>query len=493
MDELTTRAALGVFVVATSLSACGSDQGTEVGTLHDDVALRSEVKPSAPAALTVELTESRRLRPPVSGTDPLRSLLIKDPSIVSRFPLSRVFDALRVTAVDNGRTLAPSETNLTVFRRWWATFARATGTTVGCDSPSVDPEAYGLASKCPRGVEAAYFDGVADPLAPDAARGFRPIAIVNRFDLAAPDGSTCGEYRVSYTITGTLPREEGYVMFAFSMPNPRPALGVDGCIHVARWWQALTNDPDVASRAEKIEAFFFTGSISQPAVVNAANLGLVPTGSVKPRRGQIEYNAQLDRVEWHLREWRLRTECAAFSTTPSSCILRFEHIPAPANPAEELLAGTHSRSAEFLDEFVAQVPSLLAKDVNEIQMTTSDRFNQYESSSDPGGRGSPSSDVRFKSLAGSSTREAIKATLDEMGSSLTVDNVLDRATSQTCGGCHRVANNVDLGGGLTWPASNFFTHIPRSSAISEALSRVFLPYRVSRLEGYINARRGLEP
>ncbi|MBS2011413.1 MAG: hypothetical protein JST00_00765 [Deltaproteobacteria bacterium] len=443
--------------------------------------------PSAPAPSETIGSTSQAL---VSNTDVFKSLLVRDGAIVSAFSLQRVFGRLlqtTATALRPGESLDPGETDLVVFRRWWATFGRATPTTLGCDSPGIDPEGYGLAGKCPRTFEANLFVTNNPFLSTSPARVV-PIALVNRFDLTPSSGATCGEARIVYQIVGAAlgARGRGTLNFAAAVPNPRPSAGLDGCLPVARFWQSLSDDPDVASRKAKLEAFFFTGSAEIPAIVDARNFGFVGTDGVAAiagRPGQVEFDGALENDrEWHLREHRLRAACP----TSTTCQLQFEHIVAPANPAEELFAGTHPKAASFRAELVTQVSRLARPSLDTITMTTSSEFNQYESSSEAGG-GIPSSDVRFKGVADGAMRTAIATELTRLGSPLTVDNILDRATTQTCGGCHRQSNNVNLGGGLVWPASNGFTHI-QSGQVSPALVNVFLPRRKQILEAFINRR-----
>lgn len=88
----------------------------------------------------------------------------------------------------------------------------------------------------------------------------------------------------------------------------------------------------------------------------------------------------------------------------------------------------------------------------------------------------------------STRRNAIQAKLTAIGSTLTVNNILDRATTQTCGGCHQLSNGAPLGGGLTWPSSGFFVHVDESGFLSQALTGTFLPHRKTVLEKFINDR-----
>ncbi len=110
-------------------------------------------------------------------------------------------------------------------------------------------------------------------------------------------------------------------------------------------------------------------------------------------------------------------------------------------------------------------------------------FNEFESVSQQ-------SAVLYSTpgVAVASVRNSIKQKLTSIGSTLTVNNVLDRATTQTCAGCHQVSNGAALGGGLTWPSSATFVHVDEQSNLSPALTTTFLPKRKSVLEAFINDR-----
>jgi hypothetical protein len=271
------------------------------------------------------------------------------------------------------------------------------------------------------------------------------------------------------------------LIFEAVLPNPTPALGVDACLPVAEFWQSLTNDASAASRAAKLERFFYTGGAVPgfAPVVRAAHYGLLNEGvaSLRGRLGQIRTNMFVDFAEWHLREYKLRTTCP----TATTCTLAFEHRPVKANPAEQLFAGTHAQSANFRTAFTAQIRRLIAPDVNRIAMTTSDTFNTFESSAETG-------DIIYRNFDNAAMRTAIQTELTRLNSRLTVDNVLDRASTQTCGGCHQLSNGQALGGGLRWPASGFFVHIDEGGNLSPALAGTFLPARLRTLEAFINAR-----
>jgi hypothetical protein len=159
--------------------------------------------------------------------------------------------------------------------------------------------------------------------------------------------------------------------------------------------------------------------------------------------------------------------------------------PVAANPADELVAGTHPRAAAFADALAAQVDALAAPRVAELSLAIDPIFDELESVSMPG-----TATVRYRARAAVALRVALQRQLTATGSSLTTSNLLDRATTQTCAGCHDVSSNADLGGGLFWPPSNGFTHVDERGTLSPALTDVFLPHRAAVLERFINDRCG---
>ena len=448
-STLTWSLALGG-LCAGGLVACGGVEG--------------EVAPEATEAA-------------VTGTQTNRSLVVTDAAILSRFSFTRTMDAVRRSAVSAPQALDGAETRLAVYQRWMRSFDVGTD---GCDRASIDPNDYGLV--CPRLPEAQL--ATINPFAATARVQFVPVGLFNRFDLMPSDGSTCGEHRIVYAMrlnAGAPFGGRAFIIFEAALPNPNPQLGVDGCLPVAEFWQQLTNDNDVTSRATKLENFYFNGTAIPGfgAVVQARNYGLrTDTGAaLGGRAGQIRTNFFIDNRQWHLREFKLQTDCP----TDTTCTLDFDHMTVKVNPAEELFAGTHPRSPAFLSAMPSQVSRLISTDVNTIGMNVNNNFNEFESVSQAG-------NVVYRSVASTSMRSAIQAELTRLSSTLTVDNVLDRATTQTCAGCHQVSNGQNLGGGLVWPGSRGFVHIDEQSRLSLALSTQFLPHRLRVLEDFITAR-----
>jgi hypothetical protein len=130
-------------------------------------------------------------------------------------------------------------------------------------------------------------------------------------------------------------------------------------------------------------------------------------------------------------------------------------------------------------------------------MATPDVFNSAQSQAS----GTTASEMRYPdhfTTAASPLRTAIQTELTAAGSTLTPDDVVKRAQTQTCAGCHRLSNSVSLGGGLTWPASLGFTHVTERETetvggqvryrISDTLVDQLLPARKVIFEEYLNNR-----
>ena len=414
---------------------------------------------------------------PVGNTAFNPSLVVNDPTTLARFGFARVMGQVLTTANISG-----SQTARTLYQQWMRTFG-ASPATGDCDDPTIDPEHYGLA--CPRQPEAKL--ATVDPFLPGGgAIEFVPLGLFNRFDLAPADGSNCGEYRIVFGMQSRTPSIAGRALIIFegALPNPTPSAGIDACLPVARFWQALSTDTSATSRADKLERFYFDGTAVPgfPPVVAAHSYGLALGATAAHGAGQVRTNFFIDSIEWQLREFKLRRTCTD-SADPATCRLAFAHVTVKANPGEELFAGFHPKSASFRSQFVAQVSRLVGASVNALSIAPGDQFNEYESVSSR-------ADVNYNNVATTPVMGDVETKLRQLGSSLTSFDILNRATTQTCAGCHQQSSNVPLGGGLIWPASLEFTHIDENHRLSPALTTAFLPRRRIILEAFINARCG---
>lgn len=409
----------------------------------------------------------------VSGTDVLKSLAVTDPAILAKFSFDRVMNQL-LTSADVSKT----ETSTKVFKRWMSTFASTTAPG-DCNDPGIDPNKYGL--RCPRPAEAQL--ATVDPFATTSKVTWKPIGLFNRFDLAPASGANCGEYRIVYamqTSSGAPVFGRAFIIFEAALANPKPKLGLKGCFPVAKFWQGLSGDT-LANRTDKLDKFYFTGTAiaGVAPVVKAAHYGL-STNAGGPTSGQIRTNFFVNLREWHLREFKTKRTCADASKA-STCELAMAHVTVKTNPANELFSGTHANSAAYRTELSSRLGTLLSTDANSIGLAVTDRFNEFESVE-------AGNNVVYSSHADATMHSAIQSKLTTLNSKLTVNNVLDRATTQTCAGCHLFSSGKSLGGGTTWPASLGFVQIDEASNLSSALTGTFLPQRKTVLEKFINDR-----
>lgn len=394
---------------------------------------------------------------PVPTLDTTRSLMVTDPTALANFSFQRVMNAVATSG-------HATNTPLAMYQAWMATFAN-------CSDPKIDPNGYGI--RCPR-IESTL--GAINPFQPTGPH-FTPVALANRFDLAPRSGADCGEYRVVFALQGGNGR--AFIIFEGRLPNPTPASGIAGCAPVADFWAQLSTDPSATSRASKLDNFYFTGLPGFEPVVAASHYGLANSITANTRnKGQIRTNMFVQNQQWQLREFQLSKPCAA----NASCTLSVEHVTAKVNPANELFTGTHANAPAFQSAFLTQIPALSAGTAATIGMTNGNNFNEFESVS------SGSTDVLYANFTQASFQAQIAAQL--IGSTLTVQNILDRATTQTCAGCHQLSSGLhaQLGGGVVWPSSLGFVQINESSQLSPALTTSFLPQRSTVLTAFLRAQ-----
>src|SRR6202044_2767449 len=97
--------------------------------------------------------------------------------------------------------------------------------------------------------------------------------------------------------------------------------------------------------------------------------------------------------------------------------------------------------------------------------------------------GDPTS-VEYSTAAEASLTTRVTTKLADLKSTLTATDIYNRATTQTCGGCHEVSNNVSLGGGLIWPSSGIFVQVDEGGNQSIAEAGTFIPHREDVLANF---------
>ncbi|HVY25487.1 MAG TPA: hypothetical protein VHB79_03010 [Polyangiaceae bacterium] len=424
------------------------------------------------------------------SVDVRRSLVVTEQTILSRFSLERVLGQL---ASQSG---APGLTATALFQQWWDTQNPQPGSYAGphCDDvvdAGGNPALNGYPYLCRAGAEGAQAS--CDPFGAGSSCAYIPIGLFNRFDQAPENGAHCGEYRVVYAkqsgISSTSDRN--LLIFEAAMPNPHPQQGIKGCKQITDVWGDLSKVSSLSARADALEAFYFNGHGIIPPVISIGNFGDNALGVGQVRTNQFSNTT----TGWSLREFKLLRTCNGGSCTA----MRFTPVTDKNNAFGGLFApdsGLANASA-FRGFFPSQVSNLLGASVPALDIAMPNTFNSGQSQAS----GTTAAEMKYleQLTANPSTlRTDIQTQLTTLGSSLLPDEIVLRAQALSCAGCHRLNNNVAIGGGLTWPASLGFTHVTERETevvdgetrflLSPALLDVFLPARKAIFEEFLNNR-----
>jgi len=435
--------------------------------------------------------DSNISEPLVTAVDIRRSLVVTDVSILDGFSLERVLGQL---VAQSG---VPGLTPKKLFQQWWDIFNPKPGLGLGphCDDrvdATLGPVLNGFPFTC-RPAPSEGAQASCDPFAAGSACAYIPIGLFNRFDLAPENGAYCGEYRIVYAKESgvLLSDDRNLVIFEAAMPNPLPLLGLEGCRPVAQFWANLTNISDPGARARLLEGFYFNGLLgvpSFPPVVHVANYGDNAAGRGQVRSNQFS-NFTNPRM-WSLREFKLKRSCGLLGCSA----MRMNPVTVKNNPYGPLFdpALVHASASAFQTFFPGQLGNLSGTTLSTINFEVPDSYNTAQSQAS----GTENNYVtQFGELPGA-LRNALVTALASAGSTLTPDSLVARAQAVSCAGCHRLSNNAELGGGVTWPASLGFTHVTERETemvdgetrylLSDALVEQFLPHRKEVLDEYLN-------
>jgi hypothetical protein len=416
--------------------------------------------------------------------DPRRSLVVTEKKILARFSFERVMNQLVAQSGVEGLTA------LELFNQWWDTQNPPPGLPSG-------PNCKGTLNGFPYDCRPAPAEGVqagTDPFTPGTNDdAYLPIGLFNRFDLAPADGAHCGEYRIVYAKrsgieTGT---QRNLLIFEAILPNPHPQQELEGCKEIVDFWAELSKTNDINQRADDLERLYFQGLEDVEPVVHVNHYGDNPNQAGQVRTNQFMQN---NPFVWSLREFKLKRTCSGRRCRA----MQFIPVTDKVNPFG-LLHNADSEEPKALDyqtHFLTQVADLAANSVTGIRFAVPDEFNSGQSQAS----GSDETDylVHFEDTTNRSFEAGIQAKLTEIGSPLAPAEIVQRALSQSCAGCHQLLNNADIGGGLTWPASLGFTQVTERETeagdgdtrfkISPALLNVFIPQRQQIMEDYLNSK-----
>lgn len=339
-----------------------------------------------------------------------------------------------------------------------------------CDDELVDgqPGLNGYPLLCPR-AEAGQV-GQMD--------SWFPVAYVNRFDLAATDGSDCGEQRI---IMASNAQDRAFLIFEARIPNPEPQCGLAACQPVAEFWAELGEIDDAGARGALLRQAFIDG---HPDLEAAGFEPFMSGVNMSFGSGQIRSNS-FDENPWTLRQ---------FEFVDDGGLLGAMQVPVSDNSFAPVWndLDPHPAGLACRASILANLDGLLTEDLAAMGLDLADICDAAESADDK--------HVAYADelISGSGDFEqAIAAKLDELGSDITPVQLANRATfASNCMGCHESATNMDLGGGLVGPASTGFAHVSEIEQqscdgepcfmISPALEQELLPARASVLQDFLD-------
>jgi hypothetical protein len=441
------------------------------------------------AADTDEALDAQSAAVKTLTIDVRRSLVVTEQTILSRFSFQRVMTQLVSQSGVSGLTATQ------LFQQWWDTQNPGPGVYSGphCDDTVTAGVSTlnGYPYLCR--AEAEGTQVACDPFAVGSSCAYIPIGLFNRFDLAPENGAHCGEYRIVYAKQSGIAstNDRNLLIFEAAMPNPHPQQGLKGCQQIVDTWADLTNKSSLSARADVLEDFYFDGQGSVGPVIHVDNFGNNALGAGQVRTNQFVTTT----TGWSLREFKLARTCSGQTCSA----LKAVPVTNKNNAFGGLFdpASTLAAAGSFQTFFPSQVSKLIGTSVTSFDIDTPDLYNTGQSQAS----GSTAAEMRYAVQLGTSPGtlyNGIQGQLTTLGSALTPGEVALRAQALSCAGCHRLNNNVAVGGGLTWPASLGFTHVTERETevvsgetryrISDALINALLPARKEIFEDYLNNR-----
>lgn len=419
---------------------------------------------------------------------PERSIVVTDEDILKEFHLIDVLE--RIIATSN----SPGMSALGLFNQWWDTQNPGPGLGAGphCDDEIVPPGVpghNGFPWQCPR---AEGFQAHIDPFKGKPHQHlYQAIGIFNRFDLAPANGIHCGEYRIVFAMRPGHQDAQGrnFMIFEAVMPNPDPNSGIQGCFEVAEYWYKLSFMDDPVDRTKHLQQFFFKGFGQWPAAIDVKHFGtILSEDGYGCSTGQIRTN-QFVQDPWNLREFRMVDDCRC-----GTCFLLVAPTTVKNNPYGPLFeeGHPHPMTADLQDSVLNQVWPLGNGGMNQIGWNVPNAVNSGESLAELFTTyhylnlydGAPGIAGGFKDVLQSTTNSV-------WGGILNDQNIVQRAETQSCAGCHHTTNGADLGNGVTWLPSLKFVHVEEFPSgghfpVSLAMEKEFIPWRTEIFWEYLN-------
>jgi hypothetical protein len=469
------------------------------------------------------------MRPPVqtqvSDIDPHRSLFVHDRATLDSadFSLKKTLERLSLQATSAGAPVAGAEE---VFKRLWDTQNPAPGVVAGAHCDDNGNTINGFPVSCrPEGQEAVR------PDTDDAMKEYKPIALVNRLDLAHEKWRNCGEHRIIYgkvvrhEVNGQIedhPFRRNFIIMEAVLPNPTPGCR-SGCLPVAKFWSSLSDStqfPTPQSRAIALEKFFYEGLSGFRPVVHVDHYSAKGVSNTygSSGSGQIRTNQfiQGPNPPWMLKEFKTVIDCGALP-----CRFDIAPIMVKVNPFGELWSTTFGQptGADFRADLLLNLDKLAASELTKIGYPVDLAHDAAESNSQ---NGLLKDDyIEALNVVNNTFKAQITTALANGGIGLSADQIAARAAANSCAGCHKpdilgltqpnALGPVTLPDGSpsnVWPDALSFVHVDASATsrpelpgplfgsnatdnsgheISPALNNVFLPERAKFLVGELNA------
>ncbi len=419
-----------------------------------------------------------------TNVDPRRSLMVTEVDVINNaISLGEVMDKL---ALDSGIQNLDRDQ---LWAQWWDTQNPGPGLGSGSNcNDHIDTNGMatlnGFPLDCPRneGSEISH-----NPFDPDQPGFYYPIALINRLDLAPEDGTNCGEYRVIFARDPEAGEGRNLLIFEAVMPNPNPGCGIDGCRAIATFWARLSRVIDPQIRARMLHDFYFRGlpAAGVEPVIHAQHFS-PGSGQIRTNQFMSGSNAQI----WQLREFKLALipgEAGAENE------LLFVPVSTKGTPWGGLFdqGSGHALTTSFMRHFMTQLDELDEDRITKISNAVPRQYNSGQSTEAPFSE----SDYPIHFDPNGAFANAIQVRLDRLNSTLTSEDVVRRARTQNCAGCHQLSNNDNIGDGLVWPASLGFVHVHEQVTeningtehfvLSPALLEEFLPHRERVFEAYL--------
>lgn len=359
----------------------------------------------------------RRAAPAPLTLDIARSFVITDSEILSGFSFERVMREL---------TQGTATTPLALYQQWFDT-----QNPPQCQEVSFTGAASydGFARRCPTP------EGALARTDPFATGEYAPVAIVNRFDLAS--ATTCGEIRVLFARRGLDPLDRLNISFERVLPNH------GSCRDVAQLWTDLTRLDSAAERRGRLEQLFFGSPVEGMHIRTFQHTNASGT-SARMYQFRIERSGEQQIVHPEALE----------NSPPSG----FFDASRPGDIA-----------ARFREEFLRQVPRLAIDGTLDIP-------REFLVTEDSAALDSTRFDEALADPAGQEFQRRIAEALAAAGSDLTPYELIRRAESLTCTGCHAASGAPDG------------SHIGPGSTLSPALRDTFLPQRIDILRRFLQSK-----